>query len=277
MQKDANQTQFEVHFSQYFRDANFALIDGKYEDAITESAWVGWQLKDDLVQSIAVERRLSAPRTASPVECVLEAVRHVLKLTEFSDYKSHHGLSIAHTNAWGRLENAFLAIHSDLSVSFPALVDFQSMSLSTKRAFDLIFQPKNQQALSPEENDRLFAIFEYGLVFQSIYPELRNHLAPLSANGKFVFIDGLGNVPLDFSQVGSLPHDPDAPPLSFGYKNYRGEYGVRKAIPIRIYLGNTEFHHETQWLLEAFDLDKKANRVFAIQDITSFFVQTESR
>lgn len=58
-----------------------------------------------------------------------------------------------------------------------------------------------------------------------------------------------------------------ADPLVFGYTNWRGEHGTRRAIPIRVYHGSTEYHPEPQWLMEAHDLDKDAVRIFAMQDM----------
>lgn len=54
---------------------------------------------------------------------------------------------------------------------------------------------------------------------------------------------------------------------TFGYTNYRGEAGVRLANPTRLWFGSNEWHPEEQWLLDAFDLEKKADRVFALRDV----------
>lgn len=59
----------------------------------------------------------------------------------------------------------------------------------------------------------------------------------------------------------------NVPPLTFHYKNWRGESGVRRAFPIRTFFGSTEWHPAPQWLLEAWDLDKGALRVFAMADM----------
>ncbi len=55
------------------------------------------------------------------------------------------------------------------------------------------------------------------------------------------------------------------------YKNYRGETAVRKIIPKKIWFGKTEWHPTEQWLLDAFDLEKKADRSFAMQDIRAWY------
>ena len=51
------------------------------------------------------------------------------------------------------------------------------------------------------------------------------------------------------------------------YKNWKGEIAIRNIIPISIEYKSTEWHKEEQWILEAFDIDKNANRGFAMKDI----------
>ena len=50
------------------------------------------------------------------------------------------------------------------------------------------------------------------------------------------------------------------------YKNWEGKEGIRHIIPIRIYYGSTKWHKEKQWLMEVYDLDKKAMRDYALKD-----------
>lgn len=57
------------------------------------------------------------------------------------------------------------------------------------------------------------------------------------------------------------------PPLRFTYRNHRGDIGVRTVAPLGIRYGSTAWHPEPQWLLRAYDLDKSAEREFAINDI----------
>lgn len=59
--------------------------------------------------------------------------------------------------------------------------------------------------------------------------------------------------------------------LVFEYRNYRGEVSIRQVQPMRVYFGNTEWHPESQWLLEAADLEKNAVRDFAMKDILRVF------
>lgn len=57
-------------------------------------------------------------------------------------------------------------------------------------------------------------------------------------------------------------------PIIFWYKNYRGEQGYRRAIPISLRFGASDWHKESQWLLLAFDTQKGAEREFALRDIS---------
>jgi predicted DNA-binding transcriptional regulator YafY len=60
------------------------------------------------------------------------------------------------------------------------------------------------------------------------------------------------------------------PVLTFDYKNWEGKREVRNVTPIKIWFGETEFHKEKQWFLKALDLDKNAERDFALKDIIKF-------
>lgn len=51
------------------------------------------------------------------------------------------------------------------------------------------------------------------------------------------------------------------------YTNYRGETNSRKIIPQRIWFGETSWHHDAQWLIDAIDVEKEVERSFAIRDI----------
>lgn len=55
--------------------------------------------------------------------------------------------------------------------------------------------------------------------------------------------------------------------FSFNYKNWKGIEGKRRVIPLLPVYTSTKYHLEKQWLLIAFDLDKRAIRTFAIKDI----------
>jgi hypothetical protein len=59
-------------------------------------------------------------------------------------------------------------------------------------------------------------------------------------------------------------------PLKFNYKNWQGEVAIRNVMPIKIWYGHTEFYPTDRWLLKATDLDKNAERDFALESIIEF-------
>lgn len=58
--------------------------------------------------------------------------------------------------------------------------------------------------------------------------------------------------------------------VQFLYKNYRGQLNTRTVKPISMRFGKSEYHTQEQWLLLAFDHDKKAEREFAMRDIRNW-------
>ena len=50
------------------------------------------------------------------------------------------------------------------------------------------------------------------------------------------------------------------------YKNYRGEYAVRNIQINSMRIGSTEYHPQHQFLLDVWDLDKNAQRDYALKD-----------
>jgi hypothetical protein len=54
--------------------------------------------------------------------------------------------------------------------------------------------------------------------------------------------------------------------VSLFYKNHRGEIALRSFVPKSVRFGSTEWHPEPQWLLLAWDADKRADREFALKD-----------
>ena len=51
------------------------------------------------------------------------------------------------------------------------------------------------------------------------------------------------------------------------YTNWQGFTSYRNIIPKSIEFKSTDWHKEEQWILNAFDVDKQADRGFAIKDI----------
>ena len=51
------------------------------------------------------------------------------------------------------------------------------------------------------------------------------------------------------------------------YTNYKGETRYRDIIPKSVEFKATNWHKEEQWILNAYDLEKKDDRGFALKDI----------
>ena len=58
--------------------------------------------------------------------------------------------------------------------------------------------------------------------------------------------------------------------VTIKYTNWKNETDFRHIVPIKIWYGKTEWHKTEQWLLNAFDVDKKALRDFTLKDILSW-------
>ena len=59
--------------------------------------------------------------------------------------------------------------------------------------------------------------------------------------------------------------------VSILYTNHRNETSIRRIVPERIWFGKTEWHLEEQWILFAFDIEKGAERGFALKDVKAWF------
>lgn len=62
--------------------------------------------------------------------------------------------------------------------------------------------------------------------------------------------------------------------VTIDYTNYRGERATRRICPESISFQSNHWHPESQWLLTAFDVEKGANRTFAMKDIHSWSVES---
>ena len=54
------------------------------------------------------------------------------------------------------------------------------------------------------------------------------------------------------------------------YTNYKGVTATRYIVPIEILFGHNEWHTQDQWLMRALDVEKNAERTFALKDISSW-------
>lgn len=57
------------------------------------------------------------------------------------------------------------------------------------------------------------------------------------------------------------------------YTNYKGKTSVRRIIPKQLFFGHNEWHTEDQWLMVAYDLEKEADRTFALKDVKAWYKQ----
>lgn len=62
-------------------------------------------------------------------------------------------------------------------------------------------------------------------------------------------------------------------PIKVRYTNYRGEIAMRTIVPISFYFGSTEYHKEEQWLVKLWDVERAAERIYALKEITEWFVK----
>jgi predicted DNA-binding transcriptional regulator YafY len=58
--------------------------------------------------------------------------------------------------------------------------------------------------------------------------------------------------------------------LRFIYRNYRQSVETRRVLPDSLRFGQTPYHPRSQWLLRAWDLDRKDWREFAVEDVLRF-------
>lgn len=59
--------------------------------------------------------------------------------------------------------------------------------------------------------------------------------------------------------------------VTIDYTNWRGERSTRRIRPTgSVDFGNNEWHPDTQWLLEAVDVDSGKIRTFAMKNIHSW-------
>ncbi len=62
----------------------------------------------------------------------------------------------------------------------------------------------------------------------------------------------------------------DCETVAIVYTNYKGVKAARVINPVKLWYGKTEYHPVRQWLLEAWDVEKKAKRNFATCHIESW-------
>lgn len=57
--------------------------------------------------------------------------------------------------------------------------------------------------------------------------------------------------------------------LKIDYTNYKGLRSTRTILPLNLWYGRSEYHHEEGWFIRAIDLGRDALRDFYLPDIHS--------
>jgi hypothetical protein len=69
------------------------------------------------------------------------------------------------------------------------------------------------------------------------------------------------------AQMANLPSSRE---VSILYKNWKGEVAWRRIVPLSISFESSQWHPVPQWVMRALDIDKEAERSFAIVDIQNW-------
>ena len=61
--------------------------------------------------------------------------------------------------------------------------------------------------------------------------------------------------------------------LKFRYKNWKGEVSDRTVIPITILVKSSPYHNDGKpcWIMVAYDVNKMANRDFALSGVEQYY------
>lgn len=102
-------------------------------------------------------------------------------------------------------------------------------------------------------DDKTDEVLERGLTMEQAEFQLCRHIN-LGAEDAYIGEDD--GEPMLFSPE----------PTTVTYTNWKGETRERRIIPRAIWYGSTKYHTEPQWLVSAFDMEKKAMRDFALKD-----------
>ncbi len=65
--------------------------------------------------------------------------------------------------------------------------------------------------------------------------------------------------------------------VTFVYRNWRDDVEERTVLPKRIYWGTTDYYQTKQWLMEAWDVHRGAERVFALERMLTTMRSGRSR
>ena len=209
---------------------------------------------DDDVQSARISDLL---RFNNEFEAQARAARAALKIAI-----GH----IEHMSAWIEKQNA--------GYSFESIgEDMPGLRAALKRPFPL----QQRKALDRETIQALLDLLNplHGSLDNQLYDERAREGfdAPRDCERQVMVTDGQER---DLTHAVVILEDTlratptTGPELVFWYRNYRGEEGYRRAIPLKFFFGSTEWHEKPQMLMRAFDVEKNAERDFAVADMSGF-------
>jgi predicted DNA-binding transcriptional regulator YafY len=69
------------------------------------------------------------------------------------------------------------------------------------------------------------------------------------------------------AQMANLPSSRE---VSILYRNWKGEVAWRRIVPLSIRFESSQWHPVPQWVMRALDIDREAERSFAIADIQNW-------
>jgi hypothetical protein len=69
------------------------------------------------------------------------------------------------------------------------------------------------------------------------------------------------------AQMANLPSSRE---VSILYRNWKGEVAWRRIVPLSISFESSQWHPVPQWIMRALDIDREAERSFAIVDIQNW-------
>lgn len=152
------------------------------------------------------------------------------------------------------------------------------MSDTTREALEAIERAVMSLPLRRTEQG---APMGYSPAYLAGHRDARHDAAELVAAAAGAISRGLLADP-EFSTLMAAPAAPEPQPVAMvdapsderrvwiDYTNWKGERAVRMVRPCELWFARTEYHPEQQWLMRAWDAEKKAIRDFALKDVHSW-------
>lgn len=103
---------------------------------------------------------------------------------------------------------------------------------------------------------------------QDMFKEMIDNASRSNKDGAFEF-KTTGHI-LNELELHKPKTQPVGIPIKVKYKNWQENISIRTIIPQSIYYGHTDFHKNDQWLMDVWDVEKDAQRTYAMLDIMEF-------